>query len=153
MRSRNHLTLIGVVLLILAFSQSSKTTSSVPTPVPPDDLSFVSATRIDTTTSMTFVNVPGAMTFTTTQHRTFLVEFFTSARVTIPGEHLELRAVVDGVAVSPTMKYTGTELSSVAYSGFLVGVAPSFHTVRMQWRVTGGSAIMENRNFIAWVVP
>jgi hypothetical protein len=153
MRSRRHLTLIGVVLLILAFSQSFKTTSSVPMPPAPDDVTFVSATRVDTTTSTAFVNVPGAVTVTTTQYRTFLVEFFTSARVTVPGEHIELRAVVDGVAVSPTMKYTGTELSSVAYSGFLVGVAPGFHTVRMQWRVTGGSAIMENRNFIAWVVP
>lgn len=153
MPSRKHLTVIVVCLLVLVFAQNSKTTPSVPAPVPPDDLSFVSATRIDTTTSTTFVNVPGAMTFTTTQYRTFLVEFFTSARVTVPGEYIELRAVVDGVAVSPTMKYTGTGLSSVAYSGFLVGVAPGFHTVRMQWRVTGGSAIMENRNFIAWVVP
>ena len=152
MRSSKHLTLIGVVLLILAFSQSSKTTSTAPMPAP-DDMTFVSATRVDTTASTAFVNVPGAVTVTTTQHRTFLVEFFTSARVTVPGEHIELRAVVDGVAVSPTMRYTGTELSSVAYSGFLVGVAPGFHTVRMQWRVTGGSAIMENRNFIAWVVP
>ena len=153
MRSRKHLTLLGVVLLILAFSQSSKTTSNAPVGPPPDQISFLSAARTDTTVSASFVNVPAGLTITTTQHRTFLVQFFTSAKVTVPGQHLELRATVDGVPVGPTMRYTGTELSSVAYSGFLVGVAPGFHTVWMQWRVTGGGAIMENRTFTAWVVP
>ena len=154
MRSRNYLTLIVVVLLVLGLSHESKTTSRV-TPVgpPPDQVTSLTATRTDTTVSTAFVNVPAGLTFTTTQHRAVMVQFFTSARLTVPGEYLELRAVVDGVPVNPPMRYTGTELSSMAYSGVLAGVPPGFHTVFVQWRVTGGGAIMENRTFTAWIIP
>lgn len=107
MRSRKHLTLIAVVLLILAFSQTSKTTSNALLGPPPDQISFLSAARTDTTVSTSFVNVPAGLTLTTTQHRTFLVQFFTSARVTVPGEHLELRATVDGVPVGPLCDIRG----------------------------------------------
>lgn len=155
MRARKSITLTAAVLLVLALSQSSKTTSRVvPVSPPPEAVFLGSAARIDTTASGTFVNFPApGQVFTTTNYRNILVQFVTSARVTIPGEYLELRALVDGVPVNPgPMRYTGTELSSVAYSGWASAVAPGTHTVTLQWRVTGGSAVMENRTNVVWVI-
>ena len=154
MRSRKHM-LFVVVLLVLGLAQNSKTTSRVaPVSPPPESVFLGSAVRIDTTASTTFVNFPApGQTFTTTNYRNILVQFVTSARVTIPGEYLELRALVDGVPMNPsTMRYTGTELTSVAFSGWAGAVAPGTHTVTLQWRVTGGSAVMENRTNTVWVI-
>lgn len=153
MRSRKDLTMIVVVLVILGLAQNSKTTSRVAPGPPPEQSFYGSAARISTTTSRSFVDFPTpGHTFTTKYSRNIVVEFFTSARLTVAGEFLELRAVVDGTPVNPgPMRYTGTDLRSVSYSGFLSGVPPGTHTVTMQWRVTGGAAIMENRTFIIWV--
>ena len=154
MRSKKQLMVI-VIVLILGLAQNSKTTSRVaPVSPPPESVFLGSAARIDTTASTTFVNFPApGQVFTTTNYRNVLVQFVTSARVTIPGEYLELRALVDGVPVNPgPMRYTGTELSSVAYSGWAPAVAPGTHTITLQWRVTGGSAVMENRTNVVWVI-
>lgn len=156
MHAGKRLMFIGVVLLILGLFQTLSTASRTePPPPPPDQMTFGSAARTDTTTSMSFVNFPTpGQTIMTTNFRTIVVQFYTSARTTVAGAEIELRAVVDGVPVNPgPMRYTGTTFSSMAYSGFLVGVAPGTHTVTMQWRVTAGSAIMGNRQFIVWVVP
>jgi|GEM_PF-7063811 len=156
MRAKISLLLFAIVFLAVGTAINSK---SAPEPVPaaaPRQVFFGSAARQDSTTSTTFVNLvptPGQV-FTTTGQSTILVEFFSTARLVTAGKAMDIRAVVDGVPVTPgPMRYSGNGFSSISYSGFRKNVGPGSHTVTMQWMVTGGSGIMDNRTFIVWVIP
>lgn len=158
MRSKTSLLFLAVVFLAVGTTVNLRSKpASAPLPAaPPSQVFFGSAARQDSTTSTTFVNLvptPGHV-FTTTGQSTILVQFFSDARLTTVGKAMDIRAVVDGVPVSPgAMRYSGNGFSSISYSGFRKNVGPGSHNVTMQWMVTGGTGTMDNRTFIIWVIP
>jgi hypothetical protein len=143
--------LVVSVSIVLTKSSQDESAAAVPNRV-----LMGSAARTDSTTAKSFVDLvptPG-QTFTTNSVSTILVQFDGYARVGEVGRAMDIRAVVDGVPVSPgLMRFSSTGYTTISYAGFLDDVQPGTHTVTMQWQITGGTAYMSNRTFVVWIIP
>jgi len=112
------------------------------------------AAREDHTGSTSFVDLvptPGE-NFTTTKTATLTALFIAECRINTPGQHLELRIVVDGQVADPgaVTLTTETAYSTHSHLAFKTAVAPGNHTVMAQWRVSGGTGYVRNRSFTVW---
>jgi hypothetical protein len=157
MRTKWLLLLAGLSLIVFSLTNVlTKTSQDELAAAAPNQVLVASASRTDSTTSNSFVDLvptPGFV-FDTTGTSTIMVEFFGSARLSDAGRAMDIRAEVDGTPVNPgAMRFSGTGFTSISYAGFLSNVPAGRHTVNMQWLVTGGTGFMSNRTFIVWVIP
>jgi len=114
------------------------------------------AEREDSTTATTFqdlVPTPGQV-FSTTAAATLTALLVTECRVSAATVRLEVRIMIDGtvahpgvVALTSRVKY-GTS----SHLGFKTAVPAGSHTVKVQWRVSGGTGFVRNRSFTVWEV-
>jgi hypothetical protein len=114
-----------------------------------------SVLRTDSTSSRTFVTLVGpGFDIDTAGRSTILIQFTTYGYLSEASRTLYVRAVVDGVAVFPgSMRYTATRNASIAYTGWISGLAAGHHTIRMEWAVSGGTATIGNRTTVVTVIP
>lgn len=112
------------------------------------------AAREDHTASTSFVELvptPGEG-FSTTQTATLTALFVAECRVNAPGQHLELRIMIDNQVADPGAVTLTTETAYSAHShlAFKTNIPAGNHTVTTQWRVSGGTGYVRNRSFTVW---
>jgi hypothetical protein len=114
-----------------------------------------SVARSDSTNSRSYVTLVGpGFDIDTAGRSTLLIQFTSHGFLNEANRTLFVRAVVDGVAVNPgAMRYTGTRNASIAYTGWISGIAAGRHEIRMQWAVSGGTATIGNRTTVVTVIP
>ena len=110
--------------------------------------------RTDSTESTSWEELVGpGFDFETTETCKIMVQFFSFARLSDEEGSLHLRATVDGRAVFPgAMFFSGTRNTTLSYSGVLSNVRRGIHTVRMQWKVTRGTAWLSRRICTVWLI-
>ena len=114
------------------------------------------AQREDHTGSTSFIELiptPGEV-FTTTQPSTLTALFVSECRVNTPGQHLEVRIMVDNQVAEPgpVTFTTETNYSTHSHLAFRTTVPPGSHKVTVHWRVTGGTGYVRNRSFTVWEI-
>jgi hypothetical protein len=102
------------------------------------------AAREDHTGSTSFVDLvptPGE-SFATTQTSTLTALFIAECRINTPGQHLEIRIMVDNQVADPGQVTLTAEpvYSTHSHLAFKTAVGQGNHTVTVQWRVSGGPA-------------
>ena len=115
-----------------------------------------SAAREDHTGSTSFVDLvptPGE-SFATTQTSTVTALFIAECRINTPGQHLEIRIMVDNQVADPGPITLTAEpvYSTHSHLAFKTAVGQGNHTVTVQWRVSGGTGYVRNRSFTVWEI-
>jgi hypothetical protein len=115
-----------------------------------------SAQREDSTASTTFTDlVPTpAIQFTTGANATITAMFVAECRVSAATKRLDVRILVDGAATNPAnaaMTQT-SKYETHSHVAFKNAVPPGTHTVKVQWRVSGGTGFVRNRTFTVFEV-
>jgi hypothetical protein len=145
-----------------AAAQETATESAVLAPVPRGEPLGAAAAifpgsvaRTDTTRSRSYVTLVGpGFDIDTVGESTILVQFTSYGHLDDAGRTLFVRAVIDGAAINPgAMRFTGARNTSIAYSGWISGIGPGHHSIRMQWAVSSGTATIGYRTTVVTVIP
>jgi hypothetical protein len=130
---------------------------------PPGAFNSTYSVSTVTTTSLSFVDIPGmsvSISLANTSH--VIIVFSAEAFMSSSGDYMIVRALVDSAVTHPTA--TGNLLvltratienhSSCSYAFYLNNVSAGAHTVKMQWRsYYGATANVESRTLIVFALP
>jgi hypothetical protein len=97
-----------------------------------------------TTTSTAFVDTPGLTLTLTTAGGALLLGFTGVAANTTGGATVVFDLVVDGASQGGADGVTGSSAGSVplSFTWLVEGLAAGAHTVKLQWKVSAGTAIL-----------
>ena len=106
---------------------------------------FSEVTADVTTTSSVFVDVPGLTnTITTTAgSNLYAINTFSPSTSSLIGQTIDFRIVIDGVPIRASESTVGLLNVAAAQAGALkirANLAPGVHTIKVQWRTSGGTA-------------
>lgn len=105
---------------------------------------FVELTSDTTTTSGSFVDIPGlTLTFDTAGGSSLIIDFTVAGSNSTENQDMQFQLVIDGSPIRGTnirpMKSGAGDTTSSSLTYRYPDISAASHTVKMQWLVTGGT--------------